>query len=198
MMNRLIVVACCMFVLAPAGAWAEVYKWKDATGKTHYSDMPPMSNIPYTTLSGKKPASAPGKAAADKNAPEGGKPKSDASGKPAGPTANIPPAVDNAARPEEGKPAADAKGADAAAQKKALEEKAAREAEAKRLQEERLAAEKRVKDQNCKNARSRVAQFQQGGRMYRTNERGEREYYGDKEIANELAQAKEDVEANCE
>lgn len=182
-MNKLIVVACCAMVLAPVGASAEVYKWKDSTGKMHYSDSPPLTNIPYTTLSGKKPANTLAPAASPNNTPNGGKPGD--------------PAVGVPGKPGEAKPAADGK-VDPAAQKKALEEKAAKEAEAKKQQEEKLAAEKRVKEQACRAARSKVAQFQQGGRIYRVNEKGEREYYGDQEIANELAQAQEDVAANCE
>lgn len=173
-------------MLAPMGASAEVYKWKDASGKMHYSDSPPLSNIPYSTLSGKKPANAAPQPAATE------KPKTDAAGKP------MPPATNGAAKPGEMKPGEGKAAPDPAAQKKALEEKAAKEAEAKKQQEEKLAAEKKLKEQACKAARSRVAQFEQGGRIYRVNENGEREYYGDKEIAVELDQARSDVEANCE
>jgi hypothetical protein len=195
MKNRLLITVCCAFMLASTGAAAEIYKWKDAKGKMQYSDTPPMSNIPYTTLSGKKPVNAP----VQSNVPEAGKPV-----EPSGaPVASTPPtkpatggeAVKPGAKPEESKPAPDAKAGDAAAQKKALEEKAAKETELKKLQDEKLAAEKQAK---CKNAKSRLAQFQQGGRIYRVNEKGEREYYGDKEIAGELEQAKSDVEASCD
>lgn len=188
-MNKALIAACCVLVLASAPASAEVYKWKDKSGKTQYSDSPPLSNIPYTTLSGKKspgdqPAAASAAPAAASKSAADTKTKAEGSAKPA------------AAAPD-----ASAKDApDAAKQKVAedLKEKAAKEAEAKKQQEEKLAADKRAKEQACKNARSRVAQFEQGGRIYRVDEQGERQYYGDKEIAAELENAKNDMEANCE
>lgn len=187
MMKRLILVACCALVCMPGAVLAEVYKWKDASGKTIYSDTPPLSNVPYSTLSGKKsaaPAAPPVEAPA---APAAG-----------GTPAAAAPAPD-AAKAGAGMPAAAAKPpADAAAQKKAQEEKAAKEAELKKYQEEKLAVEKKNKERACKDAKSRLAQYQQGGRIYRVNEQGEREYIGDKEIAVELEQAKADVEASCE
>lgn len=188
-MNKALIAVCCVLMFSSVSASAEVYKWKDKSGKTQYSDSPPLSNIPYTTLSGKK--SAGDQPAAASTAP----------------VAASKGAADTKAKAEGGtKPAGTAPDASAkedpnsAKQKVAedLKEKAAKEAEAKKQQEEKLAADKRAKEQACKNARSRVAQFEQGGRIYRVNEQGERDYYGDKEIAAELENAKNDVEANCE
>lgn len=59
----------------PLMAHAEVYKWKDASGKTIYSDVPPPSNIKQESVVGKKPAAptavttkaAPAPAASDAN-----------------------------------------------------------------------------------------------------------------------------------
>lgn len=187
MMKRLILVACCALVCMSGAVLAEVYKWKDASGKTIYSDTPPLSNVPYSTLSGKK---SPAPAAPPVEAPAAPAPA-------AGGTPAAAPATD-AAKAGAAAPAAAAKPADPAAEKKAQEEKAAKEAERKKYQEEKLAAEKKNKERACKDAKSRLAQYQQGGRIYRMNEQGEREYIGDKEITVELEQAKADVEANCE
>ena len=43
-MHRTALACLCLFAFAPGGACAQtggVYKWKDARGVTHYSDMPP-------------------------------------------------------------------------------------------------------------------------------------------------------------
>lgn len=185
MMKRVMVIACCALVLAPAAAMAEVYKWKDKSGQTIYSDTPPLSSVPYSTLSGKKSPAAKAAEAAPSPAPAAGN----------APAATDTPVADpaKAGAAAGGKPAVDP-----AAQKKALEEKAAKEAELKKYQEEKLAVEKQNKERACKDAKSRLAQFQQGGRIYTMNEKGEREYMGDKEIAVGLEQAQADVEANCE
>ena len=172
-MKKLLIAFFCTSLLMSATVSAEVYKWKDKSGKTQYSDTPPLSNIPYTTLSGKKSAQ-PAPAADPKKVD--GTAKTDPSA-PSNP--NDPNASKNKVSED-------------------LKQKAAKDAEANKQQEEKLAAEKKAKEQACKAARSKLAQFEQGGRIYRVNEKGEREYYGDKEIAAEIENAKSDVAANCE
>lgn len=171
-MKKWLVMACCAMAAAPLTSAAEIYKWKDASGKIHYSDTPPPGKTPYSTLSGKKPEQA----------------------EPAAPVAEATPA--DAKAPA--KAALPAAGKDDPAQKKAEEDKAAREAEIKRLQAEKAAMEKSIREQNCANARKRIAQFEQGGRIYTVDEKGERHYYGDAEIASELERARADVQANCQ
>ncbi|OAJ71871.1 hypothetical protein A7976_10490 [Methylobacillus sp. MM3] len=176
-MKKLLIAFFCTSLLMSATVSAEVYKWKDKSGKTQYSDTPPLSNIPYTTLSGKKSAQ-----------PE----------QPAPAAGTDPKKVEEAAKGGK-QPAAAANPNDPKNKvSEDLKEKAAKEAEAKKQQEEKQQAEMKAKDQACKAARSKLAQFEQGGRIYRVNERGEREYYGDKEIAAEIENAKSDVAANCE
>jgi type IV secretory pathway VirB10-like protein len=189
-MNKWVMAACCAIGLASMSAGAEIYKWKDASGKMHYSDTPPTSRVPFTTLSGKKPAALP-----DSSAPA---PSADKSAKPiegAPSVAQPVPTKPAEAKPKEGAPSVDPK--DAEAQKKAQEEKAAKEAELKRLQEEKLAAEKQIKEQNCRNARARAATYQQGGRIYTVDPNGERHYVGDQEMQEQLEQARADIESNC-
>lgn len=43
--------------LAASPAWAGLYKWTDANGKVHYSDLPP-STAKHTSLKGSSPAQA--------------------------------------------------------------------------------------------------------------------------------------------
>ena len=78
-----------------------------------------------------------------------------------------------------------------------LKDKAAQDSANKQQDEAKKASDAQAKEQACKAARLRLAQFEQGGRIYRMNENGEREYYGDKEIAAEVQNAKDDVAANC-
>lgn len=183
-MKKLVFALAGIMLIASGSALAEIYKWKNSKGEMQYSDSPPLSNIPYTTLSGKKPPGAPTAPADTENSPQG-EAKVDAAA-PAKPG-------DAASKPADSKPSDKD-----AAQKKAAVQKAAQEAEAKKQQEEKAEAEKKAKEAACRSAKAKVAQFKQGGRIYRINEQGEREYYGDEEIANGLKQAQEDVEANCE
>lgn len=171
-MKKWLVMACCAMAAVPLMSAAEIYKWKDASGKMHYSDTPPPSKIPYSTLSGKKSVQTEQAMPAMEAAPADAKAPA--------------------------KAAAAAAGKDDPAQKKAEEEKTAREAEIKRLQAEKAAMEKSIREQNCANARKRIAQFEQGGRIYTVDEKGERHYYGDAEIGSELERARADVEANCQ
>lgn len=184
-MKKLIVAVSCVFMLASMVAGAEIYKWKDAKGNTQYSDVPPVGNIPYTAFSGKKPASAPGAESQNVNG----------STRLASPAEGAGAVKPGEAKPDAAKPPTAAKAVDAAAQKKALEEKAAKDAEVKKLQQEKLAAEKKA---NCKKALSDKATFEQGGRIYEVDEKGERHYIGDKEMAARLEQAKSDVATYCE
>lgn len=181
-MKRLLLVLCCLPLIVSLAASAEVYKWKDRNGKTQYSDLPPLSNIPYTTLSGKKPTQpadpAPGpvdQATTNSKAPADKPPMP-----PGSPQSLVDP---NAAKEKVSQD---------------LKDKAAQDAANKKQDEEKKEADTKAKADACKAARSRLAQFEQGGRIYRINEQGEREYYGDKEIAAEIQNAKDDVATNCE
>ncbi|MDR2220936.1 MAG: DUF4124 domain-containing protein [Methylobacillus sp.] len=75
--------------------------------------------------------------------------------------------------------------------------KAEQDAAKKKQEEEKLAEEAKAKEERCRNARLRHVQFQQGGRVYRVNENGEREYFSSKEIDEEVQKAQSDIEANC-
>lgn len=167
-MNRLMMAACCALVLVSTSTAAEVYKWKDKAGKVHYSDAPPTGNIPYTTLSGQKPAEV------------------------AVPVVT----KDQPAQPAQAT-TPDDEAKRKAAEELAAKERAAKDAELKRLQEEKQAAERRMREENCKNARARAAQFQHGGRISYVDEEGKRQFYGDAEIAAELERARVDIETYC-
>lgn len=109
------------------------------------------------------------------------------------------------AAPVEGPAAADAAAPDAKAQKaadaggdKELDAKK-RKAEAENLkkkEQEKLDAQK-MRDENCKNAKSNLQNYKQGGRMYKIDEKGERVYLDDKDIAAGLEKANQEVEQWC-
>jgi hypothetical protein len=190
-MKRLLLALCCLPLAMSFTAPAEIYKWKDKSGKIQYSDSPPLSNIPYTTLSGKKPAQSAAPAQAPAAAPAPVQPMPAPGGKAGKTPTNVPP------MPPGGPQAPSDPEATKEKIPQELKDKAAQEAANKQQDEQKKLAEAKNKEQACKDARSRLAQFEQGGRIYKVNEKGEREYYGDKEIAAELQNAKDDVAANC-
>ncbi|HYD33571.1 MAG TPA: DUF4124 domain-containing protein [Methylophilaceae bacterium] len=78
------------------------------------------------------------------------------------------------------------------------------DAEAQRIEEENARkqaqaaeSEQKQKQENCATARANLANFQQGGRVYKMNENGEREYLGEAELAQGLASAQEEVDKFC-
>lgn len=58
-------------------------------------------------------------------------------------------------------------------------------------------AQDKEREANCKYAKSNLAAYTQGGRIYKTNEKGERDYLDDKAIDSAKVQAQKDVEENC-
>jgi hypothetical protein len=54
-----------------------------------------------------------------------------------------------------------------------------------------------MKAENCKAAKSNLASMSQGGRVYKTNEKGEREYMDDNDLKQGVINAKKDVAEYC-
>jgi len=71
------------------------------------------------------------------------------------------------------------------------------EEEAAKKKAEAAEAEQQQKQENCATARANLANFQQGGRVYKMNEQGEREYLGDADLEKGLADAQAEVDKNC-
>ena len=148
-------------------AVAETYKWTDAEGKVHYSDQPPPSNV-------KNPTTVTPRKKTSRSAP-----------------------------PQEGETqSGDAKPAPAAAAKTAQEldaEFRQRQVEAaeKEAEQKRAAQEAESKKRNCDQAKANVARLKAGGRVARTNDKGETEYLDDAQIAQELARASEVADSWC-
>ncbi len=147
---------------------AEIYKWKDKDGKVRYSDTPPPSNVKQESITGKKKSvSTTGKAPL---APVDG-----AAVVPAIPKGNAPPInlEDSAAETRQ---------RNAEAEKN---NKLEREAEAKR------------KAENCNAAKANMETYTQGGRVYKMNEKGEREYLDDSAFKAGREKAQQEINENC-
>ncbi|HEY5293739.1 MAG TPA: DUF4124 domain-containing protein [Burkholderiales bacterium] len=74
-----------------------------------------------------------------------------------------------------------------------------RQSEAAKAQEkeEKTQAQARDKAENCRRAKAAVANLQIGGRQIRIDEKGERAFLDDREIAQEMARAQQEAAAAC-
>ncbi len=160
--------------LAAAGAQAQVHKCVDAAGKIIYTQDPCPANTKSGTMSRNvlsAPAAAPAPAASpDDKAAKGDAAKGDAAKK-SGPKTT-------------------------AEQEQEFRKRQQDQAKAAK-QSEQKSAEAQAKEQNCRNARERVAQYEIGGRLSRINAQGERYYMDDAQIEQEKARARTDVAQFC-
>ena len=101
--------------------------------------------------------------------------------------------ADSAAKGEAAKSAAPKT---AAEQEQAFRKRQQDQAKAAKESEQK-AAEAQRKEENCRNARERLAQYEIGGRQSRTNVQGERYYLEDAQIEQEKARARSDVAQSC-
>ena len=161
-------ILCALFLALPLLGNAEIYKWKDKNGSTRYSDTPPPSNIKQEAIGGKK---------ALKPAGEG----------PLTQPASAPVTKDT----EKDHPPVPRSAEEEAATKR----QNTAEAEKKNKQEQE--AEANRKAENCKVAKARYETFKQGGRIYKINEKGEREFMGDNDLQDGKAQAQREMDENC-
>ena len=149
-------------------ASAQMYKWVDSDGKVQYSDKPPPSNIKTEKL--RDPARATSVPAAS--------------------------AAKGVAQKDATKDATKAAPKTAAEQEQAFRK---RQLEAAKAQEEeaKKQAQARDKAENCRRANAAVANLQIGGRQMRIDDKGERVYLDDQQIAQEIARAQQAAAAMC-
>lgn len=76
-------------------------------------------------------------------------------------------------------------------------EKGRKEAREKADKAEKSAALARDQEQRCTQAKQNVQAYQEGGRMYKYNDKGEREFMGEDEIAAGLKKAQRDMDEAC-
>lgn len=149
---------------------AEIYKWKDKDGRVRYSDTPPPSNVKQEAITGKKAPLAPtGKA-------------------PLAPVDN-PAAVPVTAAPKDIEPPKNPD--DLAAEQRQ------RNAEAEKNNKLEKEAEAKRKAENCAAAKSNMQTYTQGGRVYKMNEKGEREYMDETDFKAGREKAQQEINENC-
>lgn len=169
MMVRLLLLC---VVMLPAFADAEIYKWKDKDGSVRYSDVPPPSNIKQEQLVGKKIPKSTGQP-------------------PLAPVEGDATAAMNKDKAVTAKEASPLSKEEAAI-------KRAKDADAQKKAEEIKQADLKIRQENCKAAKSNLATFKNGGRISITDEKGERQYLGDEEIAKGKVDAERDIEKYCD
>jgi hypothetical protein len=183
-------------LMLPALASAEIYKWKDKDGKVRYSDVPPPSNVKQEALYGKKIPKPTGlaplsevegdaTAAANKDKAASGKDKA---------------IVDKALTDKNKAPADKSKAPldKAPLSKEEAAAKRAKDAEQQKIADEAKQAELKLKEDNCKASKSNLATYTNGGRIVKTNEKGEKEYLGDADISQGKTDSQKDVEKYCD
>ncbi len=153
--------------LAVSIAQAQVHKCVDAAGKTIYTQDPCPANTKSGTMSR---SVIPAPAIAPQAAPADQAAKGDAAKK-SGPKTAAEQEQDFRKRQQD-------------------QAKAAKESEQK-------SAEAQRKEENCRNARERLAQYDIGGRISRINAQGERYYMEDAQIEQEKARARADAAQSC-
>jgi len=170
MQKTVLSLAACVLALAAAGAHAQaLWKWRDASGQVHISDKAPPAGTPAKDI-----LSAP---------PGGVRPP---------PAALIPKPASAVEAPATGastpESALDKK-------KKAADQEKADKEKAERAKVE--ASNAAIRKENCARAEGALRTLQAGGRMSRTNEKGEREYLDDAARAEETKHAQDAIATNC-
>jgi uncharacterized protein DUF4124 len=76
-------------------------------------------------------------------------------------------------------------------------EKGRKQAREQQKKHDENAQKAQLAEQRCTQARTAFQQYSEGGRIMRYNDKGEREYLGDEQIASEREKARRDVEEAC-
>ena len=166
-------VVCALLLALPLLASAEIYKWKDKNGVMRYTDTQPPSNVKLESIDGKR---------ANK------------------PSTQLPLApvvkTDVAATGKR-----DVKAKDYAEKAENAEEAAAKlrqkNAESEKNNKKEKEAQDKLSEENCKAAKSNLASYNQGGRIYKMNEKGEREYLNDAGLKAGADKAQKDAAQYC-
>ncbi len=161
-------------VALPVLVNAEIYKWKDKDGSIRYSDVPPPSNIKHEPMIGKKVP------------------------KPTGQEPLAPVDGDITQVIERNKVTDKDQNGKAPLSKQEAAAKRARDAEEQKKADEAVAAEKKARAENCRSARLNLATYKNGGRISKTDEKGERYYLSDVEIDKAAVAAQKDIEKYCD
>lgn len=170
-------VALSVLLITTLPAQAEIYKWVDKDGTVKYTDTPPPTGVKSLSTIGKKTAAPTAQAPS----PETPQVTPGTNAKPQTPGAAK---VDSLGKSDNTSPEAQAK------KKRELEEIA-------KKNKAELEAQAKKKELNCATARTNYQTYSQGGRIYKTNEKGERIYVDEKDLAEGAAQAQRDMQEYC-
>jgi hypothetical protein len=165
---KLLQIGCLLAILAATSSTQAQWQWLDKDGRKVFSDRPPPADVSDKNIV-KRPAAAIKPAAAPDDIAH-----DDAN-------ANAPPAV------------AKNTGEDKQLQ---LRKKQLADADAaKQKAEQDRAAQSRA--DNCSRARQSKATYSSGGRVAKTNAKGEREIMDDAAVASELRHIQEIIDSDC-
>jgi len=171
---RLLTIICVMMWVMPVSA--EIYKWRDKDGSIRYTDTPPPAHARQESIGGKRISKPTDRAPLSPVEAEPGKPA-------------------NVAQPEAAKPKeATGEVQDSA---EAAAEQRRRNAETEKKNKQEKEAQAKLKAENCKAAQANMEAYRQGGRVYRTNEKGEREYMDDSDLQQGMAKAQDEINEYC-
>ncbi len=162
----------CLLALATAGASAQsLWKWRDASGQLHISDTAPPAGTPARNII---------------SAPPGGV---------AAPPAALTTAA--AASAATADPSTAASAGESALERK---KKAADKEKADKDKADRAAADAKnaaIRKDNCARAKAALPGIQNGQRLARINDKGEREILDDAGRAEELKRTQDVIASNC-
>ena len=159
-----------LLTVLPTISQADIYKWKDKDGVMRYSDTPPPSNVKLEYIGNKKVTK---------------------------PTGKNPLSVVTDAQPS----AVAAQPVTVLMPSTSAEETAAKlrqqTAEVEKNNKQEKEAQAKLKAENCRAAKANLASYEQGGRIYKMNVKGEREYLDDAGLKQGAEKARVDVAKNC-
>jgi len=157
-----------LLCLFVAGTAQAQWKWRDAKGNVQYSDLPPPPGTPEKDILQRPPGARPTIVVGPAGL------AASAASAPA-PAASVPTKAER----------------DAAARQKLDQDQQT----AKQKEEERKATEQRR--DNCVRAQAQLRDLQSGTRITRTNEKGERVYMDEAQIAAEVSRARNLITSEC-
>lgn len=170
-----------------AGADAQVYRWRDADGRTHYSDRPPAAAQDVRRLDVAPPPAPAAETATEASEDAAAADDTDADLTAESATTPSSDDVPAASPPSSTRTQQEAQAFDARHAQRASEEAAAAAAAAR--------AEQRR--QYCDSLRHRLAALESGQRVARFDAAGGREFLDDGERAAESARLRQRIAADC-
>ncbi len=171
--QQILYTICLVALVLPIASNAQIYKWKDKDGVMRYSDMPPPPNVEVKTI-GKSSKDAYAKPRAAEAAETQGSVKNSEAG------AVAPAKLENQTTAPAVNAQDQAKRAEMEKQKKLDEQKQAK-----------------IDAENCSAAKANYQTYLQGGRVYKINEKGERVFMGNEDLAAGKAKAQAEINQYC-